>query len=110
MMVRSILHKLIRNTFIGATILGISSGVVNAAWEPTKPVEFVVPAGAGGGADQMARFLQGIIAKHKLSNQPLVVVFSMLKPAAATRIKSSSHYPIYSPRHSARVCLSTGKT
>jgi putative tricarboxylic transport membrane protein len=74
MMVRSILHKLIRNTFIGATILGISSGVVNAAWEPTKPVEFVVPAGAGGGADQMARFLQGIIAKHKLSNQPLVVV------------------------------------
>ena len=27
-----------------------------AAWEPTKPVEFVVPAGTGGGADQMARF------------------------------------------------------
>jgi tripartite-type tricarboxylate transporter receptor subunit TctC len=25
-----------------------------AAWEPTKPVEFVVPAGTGGGADQMA--------------------------------------------------------
>jgi putative tricarboxylic transport membrane protein len=30
-----------------------------AAWEPTKPVEFVVPAGTGGGADQMARLLQG---------------------------------------------------
>jgi tripartite-type tricarboxylate transporter receptor subunit TctC len=44
------------------------------AWEPTKPVEFVVPAGTGGGADQMARFLQGVIAKHNLMNQPLVVV------------------------------------
>ena len=28
-----------------------------AAWEPTKPVEFVVPAGTGGGADQMARLI-----------------------------------------------------
>ena len=39
---------------------------VHAAWEPTKPVEFVVPAGTGGGADQMARLIQGIIVKHKL--------------------------------------------
>ncbi|MBL8333323.1 MAG: tripartite tricarboxylate transporter substrate binding protein [Rubrivivax sp.] len=45
-----------------------------AAWEPTKPVEFVVPAGTGGGADQMARFIQGVVAKHKLMNQPIVVV------------------------------------
>jgi putative tricarboxylic transport membrane protein len=44
------------------------------AWEPTKPVEFVVPAGTGGGADQMARFIQGIVAKHKLMKQPIVVV------------------------------------
>ena len=44
------------------------------AWEPTKPVEFVVPAGTGGGADQMARFIQGVVAKHKLMNQPIVVV------------------------------------
>jgi len=44
------------------------------AWEPTKPVEFVVPAGTGGGADQMARFLQGVIAKHNLSKQPFIVV------------------------------------
>ena len=44
------------------------------AWEPTKPVEFVVPAGTGGGADQMARFIQGIVAKNKLMDQPMVVV------------------------------------
>ena len=45
-----------------------------AAWEPTKPVEFVVPAGTGGGADQMARLLQGIIIKHKLMKEPMIVV------------------------------------
>ena len=49
-------------------------GIAEAAWEPTKPVEFVVPAGTGGGADQMARFLQGVVAKNKLMTQPIVVV------------------------------------
>jgi tripartite-type tricarboxylate transporter receptor subunit TctC len=46
----------------------------HAAWEPTKPIEFVVPAGNGGGADQMARFVQGVVAKNKLAAQPIVVV------------------------------------
>ena len=45
-----------------------------AAWEPNKPVEFVVPAGTGGGADQMARLIQGIIVKHKLMKESVVVV------------------------------------
>jgi len=45
-----------------------------AAWEPTKPIEFVVPAGTGGGADQMARLIAGIAEKHKLSPRPLIVV------------------------------------
>ncbi|MBM3219512.1 MAG: tripartite tricarboxylate transporter substrate binding protein [Candidatus Rokubacteria bacterium] len=45
-----------------------------AAWEPTKPIEFVVPAGTGGGADQMARLIHGIAEKHKLSPRPIVVV------------------------------------
>jgi putative tricarboxylic transport membrane protein len=44
------------------------------AWEPGKPVEFIVPAGTGGGADQMARFIQGVVAKNKLMPQPIVVV------------------------------------
>jgi tripartite-type tricarboxylate transporter receptor subunit TctC len=48
--------------------------LAHAAWEPTKPVEFVVPAGTGGGADQMARLIQGIVVKHKLMNQPMIVV------------------------------------
>jgi putative tricarboxylic transport membrane protein len=44
------------------------------AWEPTRPVEFIVPAGTGGGADQMARTIQGIITKHQLMKQSIVVI------------------------------------
>jgi putative tricarboxylic transport membrane protein len=44
------------------------------AWEPNKTVEFVVPAGTGGGADQMARFIQSVVAKHNLMKEPMVVV------------------------------------
>ncbi|HEU4659117.1 MAG TPA: tripartite tricarboxylate transporter substrate-binding protein [Pseudolabrys sp.] len=44
------------------------------AWEPTHPIEIVVPAGTGGGADQMARAVQGIVTKHKLSKQSVVVI------------------------------------
>jgi tripartite-type tricarboxylate transporter receptor subunit TctC len=45
-----------------------------AGWKPTKTVEFIVPAGTGGGADQMARLIDAIIKKHNLMDQPLVVI------------------------------------
>ncbi|MCD6079444.1 MAG: Uncharacterized protein K0R89_3388 [Ramlibacter sp.] len=57
-----------------ATATLLAAPAAHAAWEPTKPVEFVVPAGTGGGADQMARLIQGIVVKHNLMKQPLVVV------------------------------------
>src|SRR3954466_15499410 len=57
-----------------AAIAAFTAPAALAAWEPTKPVEFVVPAGTGGGADQMARLIQGIVVKHSLMKQPLVVV------------------------------------
>jgi tripartite-type tricarboxylate transporter receptor subunit TctC len=57
---------------IGALLLG--SVPASGAWEPTRPVEFIVPAGTGGGADQMARTIQGIVTKHSLMKQPLVVI------------------------------------
>lgn len=44
------------------------------AWQPEKTVEFVVPAGTGGGADKMARLIQGIIQKHKLLPVSMVVI------------------------------------
>ncbi len=47
---------------------------VQAQWEPTKNVEFIIPAGTGGGADQMARAIQGIVAKHGLMKQSILPI------------------------------------
>jgi putative tricarboxylic transport membrane protein len=44
------------------------------AWQPTKTVEFIVPAGIGGGAGQMAQLIQGIVTKHKLMPVSMVVI------------------------------------
>jgi putative tricarboxylic transport membrane protein len=63
-----------RTATVAAVALIAAAAPVQAAWQPEKPVEFVVPAGTGGGADQMARLIQGIVAKHQLMKQPLIVV------------------------------------
>ena len=59
---------------VAVSAAALLAAPAHAAWEPTKPVEFVVPAGTGGGADQMARFIQGVVIKHKLMAQPMIIV------------------------------------
>ena len=61
-------------------VTGIAVGLLLAAgatpalaWEPTKPVEIVVAAGAGGASDQMARMMQAAIQKNNLMKAPVVV-------------------------------------
>ena len=54
--------------------LALSSIPANAAWQPTHNVEFIVPAGIGGGAGQMAQLIQGIIQKHNLMPTSMVVI------------------------------------
>ncbi len=49
-------------------------GVAQAAWTPKKPVEFVIMAGPGGGADKMARLMQTVIEKHDFSPKPFIPV------------------------------------
>src|SRR6185369_5206313 len=64
-----------RTVAVAMTALAAGLCAVPAsAWEPTRNVEFIVPAGTGGGADQMARMIQGIITKHNLMKQSVVVV------------------------------------
>ncbi|MGE0743656.1 MAG: Bug family tripartite tricarboxylate transporter substrate binding protein [Rhodospirillales bacterium] len=69
--------KLLTRAFAGvlalASLLFLAT-VPAAAWEPTRNVEFIVPAGTGGGADQMARVIQGIVVKHNLMKQSMVVI------------------------------------
>ena len=62
-----------------AFLMGLAATVTvqhsaEAAWEPKKPVEFIIMAGKGGGADKLARFIQGIIEKHSLSSKPFVPI------------------------------------
>jgi tripartite-type tricarboxylate transporter receptor subunit TctC len=47
---------------------------VHAGWQPQKPIEFVATAGPGGGTDNLARAVQNIIVKYKLTDTPVVVV------------------------------------
>ncbi len=60
-------------TAFAAALGGLAFAASAAAWEPTKPVEIVVAAGAGGASDQMARMMQAAIQKNNLMKQPMVV-------------------------------------
>ena len=63
-----------------AALTALTFGTQAFAWEPTKPVEIVVAAGAGGASDQMARMMQAAIQKNKLMKAPVIVT---LKGAAS---------------------------
>lgn len=54
-------------------LLAFGAATAAQAFEPTKPVEFVVTAGAGGGTDIFARTVQAIVTKYNLMPQPIVV-------------------------------------
>ncbi len=61
-----------------AVALGLSVATVpawsQAGWEPKKPIEFIIMAGKGGGADKMARLMQVVIEKNKWSSKPLTPI------------------------------------
>jgi len=70
-----------RSRIVGASVLlsvviaiAIFSVPVQGAWQPSKPVEFVVPWAAGGGSDVIARTVTAIASEEKLAPVPLVVV------------------------------------
>ena len=47
-----------------ATALALAGCALTAAaadWKPTRPVEFIVTAGPGGGTDQFARVVQSVV-------------------------------------------------
>jgi tripartite-type tricarboxylate transporter receptor subunit TctC len=53
----------------------VMSGFAQAdghGWKPNKPIDFIIMAGKGGGADKMARLMQAIVEKENLADRPLV--------------------------------------
>lgn len=68
-------HCQIISVFVAAA--GLAAGHAMAAeggWQPQSSVEIVVPTGAGGENDRVARFIQRIIEQKKLAATPVVVV------------------------------------
>ena len=61
-------------SFIFAGLVMLLTPMSVSAWEPQKPVEFVIMAGAGGGADKMARLMQAVIEKKGWSSMPLTPI------------------------------------
>ncbi len=61
-----------------AAAVGLTAASVpqtaSAQWEPRKPVELIIMAGTGGGADQIARLLQGLIEQKDLSPRPFIPI------------------------------------
>ncbi|MCJ7500451.1 tripartite tricarboxylate transporter substrate binding protein, partial [bacterium] len=61
--------------------------VAEAADWPTRPVEWTISAGAGGGADKYARFLIGLNVKGKYISEPIIPVN---KPGGAGAVAMQS--------------------
>jgi tripartite-type tricarboxylate transporter receptor subunit TctC len=75
MRAKSIKQALFPAVLIAAATFAVTTSVAQAAdWAPKKPVEFVIMAGPGGGADKMARLMQTVIQKHKFSTKPFIPV------------------------------------
>jgi tripartite-type tricarboxylate transporter receptor subunit TctC len=54
--------------------LALTAPAAFAEWQPRKPVELIIMAGTGGGADQIARLLQGLIQKNDMSPRPFIPI------------------------------------
>ena len=48
--------------------------IATSDWRPVKPIELVVMAGEGGGADKMAHVIKRIVEDDGLAHQPIVLV------------------------------------
>lgn len=64
----------LKSLVAGAAALAVTAPAALAEWQPRKPVEFIIMAGTGGGADQIARLLQGLIEQKDLSPRPFIPI------------------------------------
>ncbi len=65
--------KLMKTLALTGAALGMTVAATAAqAFEPSKPIDFVIMAGKGGGADKMARLMQSIVEKNELASVPMV--------------------------------------
>jgi len=71
---RTAIRSLALSTAVVGGLVAMTAPPAQAAWKPTRNIEFIVPAGIGGGAGQMAQLIQGIVQKHNLIPTSMVVI------------------------------------
>ncbi|MDQ2092286.1 Bug family tripartite tricarboxylate transporter substrate binding protein [Marimonas arenosa] len=72
-------YKFTKRSFVAmaaSAVLTLGTGLPATAsdWKPIKPIEMVIMAGQGGGADRIARLFQSIIQKEGLASMPVLPV------------------------------------
>ena len=70
---KNLVKTVLSSSVAVAAAFGLA-GPAAADWSPKKPVELIIMAGTGGGADQIARLLQGLIEKKDLSPRPFIPI------------------------------------
>ncbi len=61
-------------TAAAAFSMALAAPALAEGWKPSKPIEMVIMAGAGGGADRLARLFQAIIQEEGLTEMPVIPV------------------------------------
>jgi len=68
--------KLTKRLFLAlaasTTIATLPMAAFAQDWQPKRPIDLTIMAGAGGGADQIARFIQSVVEENSLTNRPLI--------------------------------------
>jgi len=57
---------------VGSTLAALPFTAFASDWQPKRPVDFTIMAGSGGGADQIARFVQSVVEANDMTNRPLI--------------------------------------
>ena len=67
------LLKKVAILFVSFSLVAV--GTVSAKdFKPKKPIELIIMAGQGGGADEIARLVQGIAEKNDFTSKPLIPI------------------------------------
>ena len=100
------MKKLLKIVTMAAALgtASLSLSVQAFAWQPDKPINFIIMAGKGGGADKMARLMQSIVEKDSLASRPLVPVNKSGGSGAEALIAAKSSND---PNHTIMVTLNS---
>ena len=68
------LIKKISLVIVSLSLVAVSSVSSAKPFSPKKPIELIIPAGQGGGADEIARLVQGVIEKNDYASKPVIPI------------------------------------